>query len=108
MLQLVDVEECVFIPFPLTKFSLENISKWADKLSIRLLPLHANSYKDPNRFYGSGLRHPLAGAFDAAERVRTNWALVDWPEGPYCREQVVWAQGEYTVNAQAISENLLS
>ncbi|KAK6501434.1 hypothetical protein TWF481_009272 [Arthrobotrys musiformis] len=96
--ELVDVEECVFIPFPLTKFTVLNIAKWADALSLRLLPLHSNSYKDPNYFYGSGERHPLYPAFDALERVRTNWELVDWPDGPYCKEQVIWVQGEATVS----------
>jgi hypothetical protein len=96
--ELVDVEECVFIPFPLTKFTMENIAKWADALSIRLLPLHANTYQNPSRFYGSGSRHPLAPAFDAVERVRTNWALVDWPNGPYSEEKIIWIQGEYTAS----------
>ncbi|KAH0543416.1 hypothetical protein FGG08_002274 [Glutinoglossum americanum] len=95
--ELVDVEECVFIPFPLTKFSPENISKWADTLSTHLLPLKANTYMNPSRFYTSGPRHPLIPAFDALERVRTNWDLVDWPTGPYNEEPIIWAQGEFSV-----------
>ncbi|KAK6527387.1 hypothetical protein TWF281_010567 [Arthrobotrys megalospora] len=75
-----------------------NAAKWADALCTRLLPLHANTYRNPNIFYGSGRRHPLYPAFDAVERVRTNWELVDWPNGPYCKEQVIWAQGEYTAS----------
>ena len=95
--ELVDVEECVFIPFPLTKFAPDNISKWADVLVTRLLPLHSNTYVEPNHIYSSGSRHPLAPAFDALERVRTDWALVDWPTGRYDEEMILWLQGEFQI-----------
>lgn len=95
--ELVDVEECVFIPFPLTKFAMDNICKWADVLVTRLLPLHSNTYLDPGRFFGSSTRHPLVPAFDALERVRTDWALVDWPTGRYDEEMIIWLQGEFSI-----------
>jgi len=98
--ELVDVEECVFIPFPLTKFSPENISRWSDVLCTRLLPLPANTYKTPARLAGVGSRHPLAGAFDAVERVRTKWSNVDWPDARYCDEIITFAQGEFTASVK--------
>lgn len=99
--KLVDVEECVFVPFLMTRFSLENISKWADALAPRLLPLHANTFIQPAIF--SVLRnttgHPLRPAFDAVDRVRTNWMTVDYPKGQYCDEVIEWVEGEMQIVA---------
>ena len=95
--ELVDVEECVFIPFPLTKFAMDNICKWADILATKLLPLNANTYIDLGSFANSGYRHPLVPAFDALERVRTDWALVDWPTGRYDEEPILWLEGEISI-----------
>jgi hypothetical protein len=39
--ELVNIEECVFVPLPLMRFTPENIVRWAEVLSVRLLPLHA-------------------------------------------------------------------
>ena len=94
--ELVDVEECIFIPFPLTRFTIANVSKWADDLVTHLRPLRSNTFLHPN-VIGTAPRHPLARAFDAAERVRTNWALVDYPNSPYDAEPIQWTQGEMTI-----------
>ena len=95
--ELVDVEECVFIPFPLTSFSTANLSKWADILVRHLLPLSSNTFLKDNTFFGTAPRHPLVPAFDANERVRTNWSLVDYPDQSYDTEPIQWVQGEMTV-----------
>jgi hypothetical protein len=95
--ELVDVEECVFVPLIMTKFSLENIARWADVLAPRLLPLHANTFIKRYGLYG--MQHPLLPAFDAAERVRTRWKTVDYPEGRYCDENMDRVYGEYNIVA---------
>ena len=95
--ELVDVEECVFIPFPLTRFTVANVAKWADILVSFLKPLHSNTFFRPNAFFGTAPRHPLVPAFDAAERVRTNWALVDYPTAAYDTEPIQYIQGEMTI-----------
>ena len=95
--ELVDVEECVFIPFPLTRFTVANIAKWADTLVQFLRPLRSNTFFRPNGFFGTTPRHPLVPAFDAAERVRTNWALVDYPTSAYDEEPIQYVSGTMTV-----------
>ncbi|ORY12438.1 hypothetical protein BCR34DRAFT_600653 [Clohesyomyces aquaticus] len=70
---LVDVEECVFVPLLMSRFSIENLSRWADVLEVCLLHLHANTWTRPAA-YGFPIApaaYPLKGAFDAVERVQT-------------------------------------
>ncbi|KAH6868978.1 hypothetical protein B0T10DRAFT_501963 [Thelonectria olida] len=95
--ELVDVEECVFVPLLMTRFTLDNISKWADVLAPRLLPLRANTYLRPATQFKKKPAHPLLGAFDAAERVRTEWKMADYPETSYDREVIEWVEGEMTL-----------
>ncbi|KAH8601094.1 hypothetical protein B0O99DRAFT_667549 [Bisporella sp. PMI_857] len=94
---LVDVEECVFVPLLMTRFSLENISKWADALAPRLLTLHSNIYLRAGSSLSPNRRHPLLPAFDAAERVRTEWKMVDYPDTTYHQEIIQWVQGEMSI-----------
>ncbi|KAH6850677.1 hypothetical protein B0I37DRAFT_428923 [Chaetomium sp. MPI-CAGE-AT-0009] len=95
--ELVDVEECVFVPLLMTRFTLDNISKWADVLAPRLLPLRANTSLRPATQFMKKPAHPLLGAFDAAERVRTEWKMVDYPETSYDQEVIEWVEGEMTL-----------
>jgi hypothetical protein len=95
--ELVDVEECVFVPLLMTKFNMANISKWADALVPRLLTLYSNTFLKPATFGYSRPNHPLLPAFDAVERVRTEWKMVDYPIGRYCDEAIEWVEGEMTI-----------
>ncbi|PVH71443.1 hypothetical protein DL98DRAFT_660642 [Cadophora sp. DSE1049] len=95
--ELVDVEECVFVPLLMTKFGLENIARWADTLAPRLLPMPSNTFMKRGGSWGTS--HPLIPALDAAERVRSNWRMVDYPSQRYCDEFVFNANGEFTLEA---------
>lgn len=97
--ELVDVEECIFVPLLMTRFALENIAKWADALAPRLLPLHSNTFITPALFsvLRGPQRHPLLPAFDAVERVRTDWKTVDYPEGAYCDEPIEFIEGQLEI-----------
>lgn len=97
--ELVDVEECVFVPLLMTRFTIENISKWADALAPRLLRLHSNTFMKPGRFNRGPPAHPLLSAFDAVERVRTQWKMVDYPTGRYCDEAMEWIDGQLDIVA---------
>lgn len=94
--ELASVEECVFVPLILTAFGQENIYKWRDVLIDHLLPLRSNTYFRP---FGS-TAHPLAGAFDANERIRTNYANVDFPEHRYCDDTIDSISGQVTLRVQ--------
>ncbi|KAI9763307.1 MAG: hypothetical protein M1840_000789, partial [Geoglossum simile] len=97
--ELVDVEECVFVPLLMTRFTIENVSKWADALAPRLLYLPSNTFMKPGRFHHGPPTHPLVPAFDAAERVRTQWKMVDFPAGRYCDEAMEWVDGQLDIVA---------
>jgi len=89
---LVDVEECVFVPLLMARFTKENVMKWADTLCTRMLPIPSNTFVRPASFGGQQI-HSLVPAFDALERWRTNWTLVDFPDGAYDEEIIQEIQG---------------
>lgn len=92
--ELSSVEECVFVPLLLTNFTTENIYKWRDVLAQFLLPMPSETYLQPFSFMrGSGRQHPLLKAFDANERIKTNYANVDFPQGSYDDEQIRFIKG---------------
>lgn len=91
--ELVDAEECVFVPLLMTKFTTENVGKWADILVTRLLPMPANTWLKPATYVKGRLQHPLIPAFDALERYRTNWTLVDYPNVAYDQEPIREIEG---------------
>lgn len=95
--ELVDVEECVFVPLLMTRFAMENVAKWADVLAPNLLPLHSNHFLKPATYTVGRPTHPLLPAFDAVERVRTNWETVDYPNASYDQEVIQWVEGELTI-----------
>ncbi|KAK2593567.1 hypothetical protein QQS21_008742 [Conoideocrella luteorostrata] len=96
--ELVDVEECVFVPLLMTKFSNQNVAKWADILVTKLLPIHSNTYLTPYTHPNSRLQHPLVPAFDAIERIRTNYGMVDYPKGAYDEESIRQVDGTATIH----------
>ncbi|MYM30958.1 hypothetical protein GTP58_21710 [Duganella sp. CY15W] len=89
--ELSNVEECVFVPLLMTDFSTENIFKWRDVLARHLLYMPSETYL---RFRGFGYRHPLLKAFDANERIKTDYANVDFPAGRYDEESITYVRGE--------------
>ena len=86
--ELVQVEECIFVPLIMTNFSMENIHKWRDVLAANLLHRPSNTYLP---FFAN--RNPLVKAFDASDRVMTNWVNVDYPAGRYCDEVIINVKG---------------
>lgn len=97
--ELVNVEECVFVPMLMTNFTVDNIYKWADVLSRSLLPMHSSTYLQPFGFLRLNRQHPLLKAFDANERIKTNYANVDFPTGRYCDESITSVSGSITIRA---------
>lgn len=93
--ELSSVEECVFVPFLLTRFTTENVAKWRDILASALLPMPSDTYLQPfSAMAGSGRQHPLIKAFDADQRIKTHYANVDYPAGAYDDEQIRFLKGE--------------
>ncbi|SFF08517.1 N-acetylmuramoyl-L-alanine amidase [Chitinophaga sp. CF118] len=94
--ELSSVEECVFVPFLMTNFSPENIYKWRDVIAPRLLPMPSNTYMSVVGF-GGGYQHPLLKAFDANERIKSNYAYVDFPSGSYDDERITNITGSIDI-----------
>lgn len=95
--ELSHVEECVFVPLLMTNFSTENIHKWKDILAQNLRPLHSNTYLQPFSQLLRGRGHPLLKAFDANERVKTDWTRVDFPQETYADDNITDIKGEFTM-----------
>jgi hypothetical protein len=91
---LASVEECVFVPLLLTRFTTENVAKWRDVLAPTLLPMPSDSYLQPNAAApNTGRQHPLLKAFDADQRIRTHYANIDFPAGAYDEERIQYVKG---------------
>ena len=95
--ELAHVEECVFVPLLMTHFTTDNICKWRDVLARHLLPMLSNTYLQPFRQMRIGLAHPLLKAFDANDRIRSNYANVDYPATSYDDEVISFVKGEVTL-----------
>jgi hypothetical protein len=88
------VEECVFVPLLLTRFTTENIARWRDVLAPSLLPLPSETYLQPFEKISTDIRqHPLLKAFDADQRIKTHYANVDFPSGSYDAERIQFIRG---------------
>lgn len=74
--ELADVQECLFVPLPITEFDRAKVLRWRQSLEAYL---H---------------RPELATGFDAVRRVETNWSEVDYPVGRYADEKVTSISGE--------------
>lgn len=77
--ELTDVQECLFVPFPMEDFDLTKILRWRQALQTYLQ------------------RRELADAFDATRRVQTAWSEVDFPVGQYADEMMTSLAGELTL-----------
>jgi len=80
--ELAAVDECLFIPFSITPFSASKALRWRDPLR-------------------RGLRdRSLEWAFDALERVDSNWVDADFPAGRYADEPLTYLDGEFWISAR--------
>jgi hypothetical protein len=77
--ELADVQECLFVPLPMTEFDRPKVLRWRQSLSPYLQ------------------RPELGAAFDATRRVETLWSEVDTPQGRYADETVTAIFGELTL-----------
>lgn len=96
--ELSQVQECVFVPLLMTEFAPSNIAVWKDVLAPRLLAMPSSTRAWPLR--RSRLRHPLAGAFDANDRVRTGWSRVDYPVNNYAQDPINEVTGHVDVRVR--------
>lgn len=92
--ELSYVEECLFIPLLMTDFRRDNVYKWRDLLAANLLPMPSETYLQPFTMIKAGRQHPLLKGFDAIERIKTNYANVDFPPGAYDDELIMFVTGE--------------
>ena len=76
VVDLADVQECLFVPFPMAQFTLAKALRWRQALQTYLQ------------------RRELTEAFDSAWRVETDWSDTDYPSGRYADEMVVSLAGE--------------
>jgi hypothetical protein len=77
--ELADVQECLFVPFPMSEFDRPKVLRWRESLSIYLK------------------RRELAPAFDGARRIETNWSEEYTPVARYADELVSAIFGELTL-----------
>jgi hypothetical protein len=77
---LVDVQECLFVPLPMSHFDHQKILRWKNTL---------------RRFvYGRKLRR----GFDAIERISNNYADSDLPLGSYADEIIEDFTGNFSIS----------
>jgi hypothetical protein len=98
--ELVNVEECIFVPLLMTNFSTENIYKWSDVLARHLLPMSSNTYLQPFSFLRYRVKHPLIPAFDAIQRRKTDYKFVDFPDGAFSDEPITSVTGYITIKVK--------
>ncbi len=68
--KLVDVQECLFIPLPMSHFDNDKVLRWKNTLKRNM--------------YGTKL---LKG-FDAIERIESGYANSDFPDEAYCTDKI--------------------
>ena len=73
---LVDVQECLFIPLLMSKFDAAKALRWRESLTRYLR------------------KRELAGGFDALERIRNQYEGSDLPTGTYADETIEEMDGE--------------
>ena len=78
--ELVDVQECLFVPMPLGHFDFKKVLRWKNTLSRAI--------------YGRKLRR----GFDAIERIESNYADSDLPIGSYADEMIHEFTGHFTIS----------
>ncbi|KFE68714.1 hypothetical protein DB31_7951 [Hyalangium minutum] len=92
--ELVDVQECLFVPLTMSRFTDGKVLRWRECLSEHLL-------YGPDTAKGQELRK----GFDAVERISRNYQGVDFPQRreangtvtflPFCEESIDEVFGEF-------------
>jgi len=95
--ELAEVQECLFVPFLLAEFTPNNVGAWKDVLAPALLPMPSNTYLRPSGRLG---QHPLVDAFDANDRVRTDWARVNYPTNSYAEDPISDVSGSMSLRVR--------
>ncbi|WP_047416555.1 papain-like cysteine protease family protein [Cellulophaga sp. Hel_I_12] len=98
--EIAHVEECVFVPLLMTHFTTENIHKWKDVIAPKLRPIPSNTYLQPFSYFLKRKQHPLLKAFDANERIKTNYTKVEFPpeNTTYADGTINQITGSFTMN----------
>ena len=78
--QLVDVQECLFVPMPMSHFDHKKVLRWKNTLQRTI--------------YGRKLRR----GFDAIERIESNYVNSDLPTGSYANEVIEEFSGHFTIS----------
>ena len=78
--ELVDVQECLFVPMPMGHFDHDKILRWKNTLSRAI--------------HGRLLRR----GFGAIERIENDYANSDFPDGPYSEEVIEEYSGHFTIS----------
>ena len=78
--ELVDVQECLFVPLPMSHFDNKKVLRWKNTLRRTI--------------YGRKLRR----GFDAIERIESNYVNSDLPLGTYAEEMIQEFTGNFTIS----------
>lgn len=78
--ELVDVQECLFVPLPMSLFDHQKILRWRNTLRRAV--------------YGQ----KLVRGFDAIERIANNYADSDLPVGSYADEVIEDFSGSFSIS----------
>src|SRR5205823_2796617 len=78
--ELVDVQECLFIPMLMAPFDSAKTLRWRHPLA------------------GSLINRSLAGGFEALQRIANNYAGTDLPLARYADEPILDLEGELLVS----------
>ncbi len=77
--KLVDCQECLFVPLPMSHFDYAKVLRWKNTLRrVVFGPL-------------------LTRGFDAIERITNNYADSDFPDGSYADETIEDFHGNFTI-----------
>ena len=79
-IELVDVQECLFVPLPMSLFDHQKILRWRNTLRRAV--------------YG----RKLVRGFDAIERIANNYADSDLPLGSYADEVIEDFSGNFSIS----------
>ncbi len=78
--KLVDVQECLFVPMPMSRFDNHKVLRWKNTLRRAV--------------YGRLLQR----GFDAIERIENDYANSDFPDGIYADEIIEEYSGHFTIS----------
>jgi len=77
---LADVQECLFVPMPMSQFDNKKVLRWTNTLQRTI--------------YGRKLRK----GFSAIERIDNNYVDSTFPQGSYCDEDIEEFSGHFTIS----------